>query len=98
MIHVNSFCRPVKGGVDAKELFHLYILIWIEDKRLTLLESCKLDKVYIYIYIHKIFIVISKNTLTYDFKLCTQLYIFPSLNSPLALKSTYYLSGEVVWS
>lgn len=45
MIHVNSFCRPVKGGVDAKELFHLYILIWIEDKRLTLLESCKLDKV-----------------------------------------------------
>lgn len=37
--------KPVKGGVDAKELFHLYILIWIEDKRLTLLESCKLDKV-----------------------------------------------------
>ncbi|KAI5654995.1 hypothetical protein M9H77_32182 [Catharanthus roseus] len=37
--------KPVKGGVDAKELFHLYILIWIEDKRLALLEACKLDKV-----------------------------------------------------
>ncbi|KAJ0085119.1 hypothetical protein Patl1_08631 [Pistacia atlantica] len=36
---------PVKGGLDAKELFHLYILLWIQDKRLSLLESCKLDKV-----------------------------------------------------
>ncbi|XP_030934042.1 uncharacterized protein LOC115959685 isoform X1 [Quercus lobata] len=36
---------PVKGGVDAKELFHLYIMVWIQDKRLSLLESCKLDKV-----------------------------------------------------
>ncbi|KAK4359130.1 hypothetical protein RND71_021359 [Anisodus tanguticus] len=37
--------KPVKGGVDAKELFHLYIILWIQDKRLALLESCKLDKV-----------------------------------------------------
>ncbi|XP_044510377.1 uncharacterized protein LOC123228931 isoform X2 [Mangifera indica] len=36
---------PMKGGVDAKELFHLYILLWIQEKRLSLLESCKLDKV-----------------------------------------------------
>ncbi|KAJ1383908.1 hypothetical protein SESBI_42978, partial [Sesbania bispinosa] len=36
---------PIKGGVDAKELFHLYILVWIQDKRLSLLETCKLDKV-----------------------------------------------------
>ncbi|XP_028548411.1 uncharacterized protein LOC110106944 [Dendrobium catenatum] len=36
---------PVKGGVDAKELFHLYIILGIQDKRLALLESCKLDKV-----------------------------------------------------
>ncbi|KAL0909052.1 hypothetical protein M5K25_023574 [Dendrobium thyrsiflorum] len=35
----------VKDGVDAKELFHLYILFWIQDKRLQLLDSCKLDKV-----------------------------------------------------
>lgn len=41
------FISPVKGGVDAKELFHLYILRWIEDKRLSLLETCKLDKVHI---------------------------------------------------
>ena len=39
------FLSPVKGGVDAKELFHLYIMVWIQDKRLSLLESCKLDKV-----------------------------------------------------
>nr|GLL48126.1 uncharacterized protein LOC109170389 [Ipomoea trifida] len=37
--------KPVKGGVDAKELFHLYIMLWIQDRRLALLESCKLDKV-----------------------------------------------------
>ncbi|KFK34615.1 hypothetical protein AALP_AA5G168700 [Arabis alpina] len=36
---------PIQGGVDAKELFHLYIMIWIQDRRLSLLESCKLDKV-----------------------------------------------------
>ncbi|CBI18702.3 unnamed protein product, partial [Vitis vinifera] len=36
---------PIKGGVDAKELFHLYIIVWIQDKRLALLDSCKLDKV-----------------------------------------------------
>ncbi|XP_022863818.1 uncharacterized protein LOC111383866 [Olea europaea var. sylvestris] len=35
---------PVKGGVDAKELFHLYIIVWIQEKRLSMLESCKLDK------------------------------------------------------
>lgn len=37
--------NPIKGGVDAKELFHLYIVVWIQDKRLALLERCKLDKV-----------------------------------------------------
>ncbi|XP_057470363.1 uncharacterized protein LOC130759232 [Actinidia eriantha] len=37
--------NPVKGGVDAKELFHLYIMLWIQDKRLSLLETCRLDKV-----------------------------------------------------
>ncbi|KAG6543633.1 hypothetical protein Mapa_014996 [Marchantia paleacea] len=36
--------RPVKFGVDAKELFHLYIVLWIQDKRLHLLDFCKLDK------------------------------------------------------
>jgi hypothetical protein len=40
-----NICSPVKGGVDAKELFHLYIVLWIQDKRLSLLDSCKLDKV-----------------------------------------------------
>ncbi|KAM7523795.1 hypothetical protein LguiA_013697 [Lonicera macranthoides] len=36
---------PIKGGVDAKELFHSYIIRWIEEKRLALLELCKVDKV-----------------------------------------------------
>ncbi|XP_062221931.1 uncharacterized protein LOC133921176 [Phragmites australis] len=36
---------PIKAGVDAKELFHLYIVLWIEDKRRMLLENCRLDKV-----------------------------------------------------
>ncbi|KAL6575879.1 hypothetical protein OROHE_000350 [Orobanche hederae] len=34
----------IKGGLDAKELFHMYIAMWIQDKRLALLELCKLDK------------------------------------------------------
>lgn len=42
---VNWNINPIKGGVDAKELFHLYIVVWIQDKRLALLETCKLDKV-----------------------------------------------------
>lgn len=36
---------PLKGSVDAKELFHLYIVLWIQDRRLNLLDFCKLDKV-----------------------------------------------------
>ncbi|XP_055829046.1 uncharacterized protein LOC129897964 isoform X1 [Solanum dulcamara] len=36
---------PVKGGVDAKELFHPYITLWIKEKRLALLELCKPDKI-----------------------------------------------------
>ncbi|KAF8086211.1 hypothetical protein N665_0632s0031 [Sinapis alba] len=35
----------IQAGVDAKELFHLHIMIWIQEKRLSLLESCKVDKV-----------------------------------------------------
>ncbi|KAM1203766.1 hypothetical protein ACFX13_020079 [Malus domestica] len=35
----------IKAGVDAKELFHLYIMLWIQNKRGSLLEACKLDKV-----------------------------------------------------
>lgn len=37
--------NPVKGGVEAKELFHSYITCWIEEKRHHLLDICKLDKV-----------------------------------------------------
>lgn len=35
---------PVKGGVDAKALFDMYITKRIHDKHLELLESCKLYK------------------------------------------------------
>ncbi|KAF3439219.1 hypothetical protein FNV43_RR17494 [Rhamnella rubrinervis] len=37
--------NPIKGGVNAKELFNSYISQWIQDKRRDLLELCKLDKV-----------------------------------------------------
>ncbi|XP_060675201.1 uncharacterized protein LOC107425129 isoform X3 [Ziziphus jujuba] len=37
--------KPVNGGVDAKELFNVYISQWIQDKRLHLLELCKVEKV-----------------------------------------------------
>eukprot|EP00250_Pteridium_aquilinum_P008976 c18351_g1_i1 orf=647-4504(+) len=36
---------PLKGRVDAKDLFHLYIVLWIQERRLSLLDFCKLDKV-----------------------------------------------------
>lgn len=42
------FFSPVKGGVDAKEIFQDYINRWIQEKRLSLLESCKLDKVHLF--------------------------------------------------
>ncbi|XP_039032056.1 uncharacterized protein LOC120166977 [Hibiscus syriacus] len=36
--------KPIKGGIEAKELFHSYITSWIEEKRHSLLDSCKQDK------------------------------------------------------
>ncbi|ONI02411.1 hypothetical protein PRUPE_6G196800 [Prunus persica] len=36
--------NPVKGRVDAKQLFHSHITMWIQDKRRHLLDQCKLDK------------------------------------------------------
>ena len=30
--------------MDAKDLFHLYIVVWLEDKRLNLLDMCKPEK------------------------------------------------------
>ncbi|KAG1326740.1 hypothetical protein COCNU_01G006740 [Cocos nucifera] len=37
--------RPVHGGVVSKDLFHNYIMVWIQDARLHLLELCKAEKV-----------------------------------------------------
>ncbi|CAD5335917.1 unnamed protein product [Arabidopsis thaliana] len=37
--HIN----PIKGGVNAKELFYSYITTWIEEKRRVLYELCKLE-------------------------------------------------------
>lgn len=42
---MESCDRGHKGGVDAKELFHLYVVLWIQEKRLNLLDFCKFDKV-----------------------------------------------------
>lgn len=62
------FCyfSHIKGGVDAKELFHLYIMLWIQDKRLSMLEVCKLDKVHmlnnsIVVYISFLLVLLDYN-------------------------------------
>ncbi|KAI5339991.1 hypothetical protein L3X38_019265 [Prunus dulcis] len=36
---------PVQGGVDSKNLFHNYIMVWVQDMQLNLLELCKAEKV-----------------------------------------------------
>ncbi|XP_024361658.1 uncharacterized protein [Physcomitrium patens] len=41
---LSSWGIRLRIGVDAKELFHLYVVLWIQDKRLQLLEFCKFDK------------------------------------------------------
>uniref|UniRef100_A0A0E0JWX7 Uncharacterized protein n=1 Tax=Oryza punctata TaxID=4537 RepID=A0A0E0JWX7_ORYPU len=36
--------RSVHGGVVSRDLFHGYIMVWIEDTRLQLLDNCRADK------------------------------------------------------
>ncbi|MED6106296.1 hypothetical protein PIB30_003706 [Stylosanthes scabra] len=36
---------PVQGGVDSRNLFHNYIMVWIQDMQLSLLDCCKSEKV-----------------------------------------------------
>ncbi|CAA0816274.1 Unknown protein [Striga hermonthica] len=36
---------PVQGGVDSRDLFNGYIMVWIQDLQLTLLDLCKAEKV-----------------------------------------------------
>ncbi|KAF8410912.1 hypothetical protein HHK36_003449 [Tetracentron sinense] len=36
---------PVHGGVDSRNLFHNYIMVWVQDKQLNLLDLCKAEKV-----------------------------------------------------
>ncbi|XP_037494185.1 uncharacterized protein LOC105643473 [Jatropha curcas] len=35
----------VQGGVDSRSLFHSYIMVWVQDMQLNLLEQCKAEKV-----------------------------------------------------
>jgi hypothetical protein len=39
------FFSPVQGGVDSRNLFHNYIMVWVQDMQLNLLELCKAEKV-----------------------------------------------------
>ncbi|KAJ0052673.1 hypothetical protein Pint_01782 [Pistacia integerrima] len=44
--HLESWnISPVQGGVDARGLFHDYIMLWVEDMQLKLLDLCKMEKV-----------------------------------------------------
>ncbi|KAK9285459.1 hypothetical protein L1049_024652 [Liquidambar formosana] len=36
---------PVQGGVDSRNLFHNYIMVWVQDMQLNLLDLCKAEKV-----------------------------------------------------
>ncbi|EPS74419.1 hypothetical protein M569_00332, partial [Genlisea aurea] len=36
---------PVQGGINARELYHDYIMVWIQDMQLEILEVCKAEKV-----------------------------------------------------
>ncbi|XP_048591236.1 uncharacterized protein LOC111198718 [Brassica napus] len=36
---------PVHGGIDSRGLFHNYIMVWIHDMELRLLDRCKAEKV-----------------------------------------------------
>ncbi|PPS03967.1 hypothetical protein GOBAR_AA16698 [Gossypium barbadense] len=36
---------PVQGGVVSRSLFHNYIMVWVEDMQLRLLDLCKAEKV-----------------------------------------------------
>ncbi|KAF2284726.1 hypothetical protein GH714_029594 [Hevea brasiliensis] len=36
---------PVQGGVDSRGLFHSYIMVWVQDMQLNLLDQCKAEKV-----------------------------------------------------
>lgn len=40
-----SLFSPVQGGVDSRNLFHNYIMVWIQDMQISLLDLCKAEKV-----------------------------------------------------
>jgi len=35
----------VQGGVDWRELFHDYIMVWVQEMQLGFLDLCKAEKV-----------------------------------------------------
>ncbi|XP_056699511.1 uncharacterized protein [Spinacia oleracea] len=35
---------PIQGGVDCKDLFHSYIMVWVQEMQLELLDLCKAEK------------------------------------------------------
>ncbi|KAI4308594.1 hypothetical protein L6164_031650 [Bauhinia variegata] len=41
----NIKLSPEQGGVDSRNLFHSYIMVWIQDMQLSLLDLCKAEKV-----------------------------------------------------
>jgi hypothetical protein len=59
--YVSISHNPIKARVDAKELFHLYIVLWIEDKCRMLLGNCRLNKV------RRLFSICSRFSLFHSF-------------------------------
>ena len=40
-----DFDSAVRGGVDSRDLYHNYIMVWIQEMQLSLLDQCKAEKV-----------------------------------------------------
>uniref|UniRef100_A0A2C9UVX2 Uncharacterized protein n=1 Tax=Manihot esculenta TaxID=3983 RepID=A0A2C9UVX2_MANES len=50
---------PVQGGIDSKGLFHSYIMVWVQDMQLNLLDQCKAEKVNLFLPLSLVLLMIS---------------------------------------
>lgn len=46
------FFSMVQGGVDSRTLFHTYIMVWVQDMELNLLDLCKAEKVLLLFHVY----------------------------------------------
>lgn len=49
----------MQGGIDSKGLFHSYIMVWVQDMQLNLLDQCKAEKVNLFLPLSLVLLMIS---------------------------------------